>query len=1159
MKKVTGPRTPPGSPPPEKQPELSKKAIPCRMQTTSVSVPPGFEHDFASLHLSQASRESPSTREVLPQKERKVAGVAKGELPKTRILEESVSIESDFRVFHNDALIDVAEFLTHECGWLDQEKKQAVLAMVQAIDAGDLNPDNVLIIEESERLGEDPQSDVINKIFNVARFEDLDIKNAVDQLNKLEEIRLDLHYVKFVGLKQVFAKVWFYKVVLCFNSLILSGQPDCCPKKGIDKLMFMMLYGCQNDLQVLLPVDFFEKILKYLNAEKPVERPLKFCEIIIEKLEKYLQKRQQVESCYSKLSSKEHAQAQAESATALQEAPQGWDYESTKEKVITLLDDPDQEDLIDISSLPKMERFLDEKGNLFPYATYVLQYTWLTGKDITEHAHVMRSLQAIRRSFDQLAPDDRVLVQAFWCYRVFEYLGSFTGIAVEPVTVKRYIDETIDILRKEQKRYENVFASHYLGIKILEDAVGRLEFLKIMGHECEDTRLLLFCELETEKKLASIKLLVDEIVKGNADSKKVQGQSKKYKRDYRKPIMVSGVIADRHELLRNYEMTVISWCDMPDKISRCYILELVKGNLSDNKIPRIDAELLTKVWFVSLIELFDTVTDQSEIRKSYHLFERVYGLIEKAIDNGEHENLSFMYLDILEAALDVTSQWMPEARRLFQSVFNARMRLSEYPEAVMPPEPDSDAQTSDEEASGIAGSYDVTVTQTLDMSGFALSQSPQAGHATLSGKTVKKNETEKLNQTVHFVQKLLDGFISEKQMRNFTAGCEVTLALPIPISEGVLSDIELNVNFIYLLFCLYRDVPNLSRLEILNHVYHNVFSHGVQDSNKITLLLKLWMRRLLQIADKLKCADDYDVCFDLFFDLLKVSVVSHLHKILPYEKLGELQKVLEDIVNKKESEEAKSLLTSVEEIMHPFERSSRAGFKYPSGAFVHDAAAPITAEAGVLQEGSETRLPTMLKQFSDVGEVSVLPDTSRKNTGIEIDDIDSYVDNILEKREIDNKVQRKDLGHSCGKYISCFEQGKLSRNHASDMLNYLLRIDYEMCDDDTLRESFRPVQEAIPRITDEDCHMRCAKFFMHQMIENISRLADKDYLFEDETECLCVFVNGLEWCLKQGVQKWFSDQVVCDVLAQITTFSSSEEIECSRYMEAKIDEYLKPK
>ncbi len=1168
MEQARGPITPSGTPPktpsPERRPRLSKTAsepaMQGRMQTTSVSVPPGFECQIESLRLSPESGVNPSVREVLPQKERKIAGVSEGELPKTRILEEIASIESDFKVFHNDALIDVAEFLTHKCGWLDQEKKQAVLAMLQAIDEDDLNPDNVLIVEEHEALGDHPESDIVRKIFNAARFEKIVVGGIVDRLNKLEKIRGDLHCVSSIEFKQIFAKVWFYKVVLYFKNLMVYGEPGFCPKEGINILMAMMLYGCHNELYILLPVSLLRKVLEYLNIEKKKGTTPKFGSAIIDKLKNGIPEKQRLEALSSKRPSEERGQGQAESATALQEVHQGWDYESTKKKVITLLDDPDQEDFVDISSLPTQERLLDEKGNLFPNTTCVLQYTWLIGKEITGHAHVMSALKTIRQVFNQLTPEDGMLAQAFWCCRAFKYLCSLKYADGKKSVVKRCIDETIEILRKENRRCENVFASHYIGINILEKAAERFEFLIIMGHECEDTRSLLFGELETEKKLESIRLLADEIVKDQVDRQEAKEQAGTYRRDYTKPLMISGAVADRHELLRHYEMMVISCCDLSDTQSIIYLLELAEGNLSGNKIPFRDIGLLTRIWLVSLIELFDVVTDDSEIYKDSKLFERVYKLIRIAVVNGAYENLSFMYIDILETALHIATRWKREAGILFQCVRDVRVSLSENLKSVMPPEPDSDTQTSDEEASGVTGSYDVTVTQTLETSDSALPQALQVGHSPLSEETINRQERQQLNQTISFVQQLLDGSIDNEELASLTANTEVSFALPIPVSEGSLSDTELNTHFIYLLFCWYREIPNETRLKIWMNVYSNTVSKADKDSDKRLLLLKLLGRRLVEIADFMtlpECSDDFDIHFDFLLEVLKIAIGSDIHKILPYEKLDELDEVLENIVNRKESEEAKSLLKSVEERKRHFEMPIETDPEQQPGTLEYEgAAAFMPAGHELQQEGSETGLPVMPGQFSDVAKASALPGISGESTSIEIADIDSYVDNILEKREFDNQVQIKDLDHSSGRYISCFEEGDLSRDHAGKMLNYILRIDYEMVDSDALMDALRPVQDAMPRITDKDRHMRCARFFTHQMIENISRLAGCEYLYEDEIECFCVFLNGLEWCLKQGFQTWFSNEVVCDVLAQIYEMSCREEIECSEYLKTKFDEYL---
>ncbi|WP_211824936.1 hypothetical protein [Kistimonas asteriae] len=731
MAQAPGPRTP-SETPPSTPPAVRRsggahaQAMRGRMQTTHVSVPPGFERYFASPESSVSA----SASEVLPHWKRKVAVVSVGEL--TESLEQRVSKASDFKVFHKYELVDV-EKVIKDAESLDPNKKRALLTINEAIDKRYLNPESVIVPGEWE--WEEPlETNVVKPMFEAAQIITGD-RNVVDvEIEKLMEIRKALHATESGAWKQVFAKIWFYKASLFFKALLAYGGKGYCQDSAKSQLMMMMMYGCHNELYCLLPARLIEEIKNNMGVEKFEEQDLSKRTVIIDKLKEYLEKREILERYVSEEQGVGSGQYKA--SAEIEQIKQEWGYESTKQKVIEILAGSATDDSIDISSLPPLEMFLDREGNLFPHTTCVLQYTLLIAQKLDDHKYMMQALRSVKRMFFKLKVEDKEIAQSFWYFRVFQYLEYLQTLALKSRLKKRNINSILGVLR-EMISEKKLLSSLCLGSNVLEKAVENIESLMRINCECDDIRSVLLKEVEERNKLELRRQLVRKIVACDIDRANAEIQAREYRRpEHAKPLDIDDRdMANSHDVRMHYEILVLSWCFFDDGVARVHVLENIQKNLLAKKIPIHDEGLLSKMWLVLLIDVFVILTNELKEEEDL-LFDRAYRLIEYAIRNGIHENLSVIHLKLLENALETTSNRRDEARGLYQDVYNARMNLPGAHEAedasVMPKEPSSDEQLSDEEGEGVKGSYDVTVPEKSDKAVTVTPQSLKVKQAGLS-------------------------------------------------------------------------------------------------------------------------------------------------------------------------------------------------------------------------------------------------------------------------------------------------------------------------------------------------------------------------------------------------------------------------------------------
>ncbi|GAA4651185.1 hypothetical protein GCM10023116_34680 [Kistimonas scapharcae] len=1084
------------------------------------------------------------------------------------------------------ALQDAGQKVGKTLAWRRKHEGQLVLEIFNAIEERHLNPEIIPEIYAGKYGAEHylstckskqslDREDAVGLIIHLACTGGIKLKDVERQVNRLVMIKNTLSSVEEPLWQQSLGMVWFYTVNVFFKDLVFYGKKEYCSDECRNTVLGMMKFGSFFNFAYLLSTDVLNEIL--LNKNKGCTECLdrSALDFVIGKIQECIDTKQRL--ALSAQGDKETPQTFIEAASdpVLEKSSKSVkeeglagiesDTESagraflggglTRKTIIKLLSDEAYESMIDLSELPTLDDYKDETGEIFSDEASVLQYLLLIKTRVHDPEDIVEALRATYRVRDKVSAQDTCLVDAFLCFRMLQYLGDFSKLKNDQ-GISEYVEKIIDLLR-EKVIPENIFASMYISLNLLKKSVERLSFLEIMGKDYEDVRSSLFDEVEERKKLESIRVLVERIINDDMNSEKAKALLEEYKLEHTQPLSISGTIADSHEIRLHYEVMVVSWCLMSDIPSKVYVLERAESNLAARKIPLCDEGLLTKMWMVFLVDVFDTVTEECFIRKHKPLFERAYRLVKTAVENGAYEKLSTVKLDLLQAALDTTSsKWIPEDRDVYQLVYNELVSSSKSTrddeDSFMPADYSSGPEASDEECCGAMGSYDVSVSK------------KHAVPETVTPQTdAEEEETKKINVTVELVRRLLNDEINEEAAQYATTSIKIEFVLPFDISGSYLDDGEVYMNLLYLLLCWYRPITNACRLAILNNVYFNVVSYDVEDSNKRILLLKLWMRRLVQLADYLTLPDredDYAACSDQLLQLLKTAVGSNLHEILPTEKRDELHEVLDIIAHTKNSSEARSLLKTVRASEKTIKMPREAGFEDQPGTIEYEGAALVPGEHALsLKSGNASLLPSALEKLREDTGASIAPDS--EDTDIEIDDIDNFVDNILGKREFDNQVLVGDLGHSTGKYISFVgERVSLIRNHVTDLLNYLLRIDYEVCEVDDLESALRPVQAAIPNITDEESRQRCARLFMHMMINNVERLhiyEGDDPLDEDEVECLCLFANYLEWCFKNGYDQLFEPKDIDNLLSELNYLASCEYIELSSILKERVDCYLK--
>ena len=383
----------------------------------------------------------------------------------------------------------------------------------------------------------------------------------------------------------------------------------------------------------------------------------------------------------------------------------------------------------------------------------------------------------------------------------------------------------------------------------------------------------------------------------------------------------------------------------------------------------------------------------------------------------------------------------------------------------------------------------------------------------------KRKEASLLEVTMGFVRRLLSGDIDEVTADNHTQGIDIEFTLPLDNVADPLDDFDLNVHFLYLLLCPYRNIPQQKKFDVLAAVFNSLNSRNIDDGQKKQLLTELWMLRLVQSADEVLSAlllQGIAENLDALLTLMSNAISRGWHQMLTSDGLDTLHKTL-DYIQTQQSSVTDRQHTG--ELLRLVNEANDAQDETGVTAESRGESPEPPAYTGELRELS----PQQTESFSLVSEqvsdsAANTPEIQALDTTIE--DIDSYVDDLLTESVFNLFGRISDLGHGTESYRSFIDEpasDSLSSEHAREILNYLLRINYQTSDLEELEYALGAVKFSITRLADDVCRKRCAALFTHMLISCLGQLHIGETANPAEqgtANLLQVFADHFSWCIE---------------------------------------------
>ncbi len=612
----------------------------------------------------------------------------------------------------------------------------AVLDVFDAVDDDDLSSQTVSVLISRKYKKESFWETYINKrtlekwdvvgiIMHIASFEKLKNDNITKYIERLNRIKDGFDRCSEPLWQQSLGKVWYYKVLNVFKALYLEGKANCSDE-GRNTVVTMVKFGCVMNLTYLVGDIILNTVLQDMGQKAPAGVEQKVWDFFKKKIGEALN----VAKSLSPQAMKQEAVAadvakeleklkmsvgstQADAAhSAEADKKQALADHKTKEVIIAILDDENYERTVDVRHLPSLDFYTDQAGALHSDTASVLQYALLM-KTRQPAADALIPLRAICRRFDTVSSEDKNLIQAFWFFRIIQYLESFSEQSSDDVISSQCVDEMLDLLWEfaiPAKAYRSV----YLNSCFLESAVERLDYYQLLGKDCEEIRIEIYKERQEREKLKKIKALANDLINDVYTRERMQVIVEECGVGEYQVLYRSDCLTDSLVLRKYYEEVILTWCGTYADNITFFRLQSIWDALNSKSIRIGDQSLLLKVCFLSMIELFVKVTDKKKIRQNFYLFSDVYGLVKSVMTTELHKKLTYSQLDLLKTALSRTSPWKRDAGPLHQSVLDAMTDIIVRPGyvsedyVVMPAQYElATAAASDEESIGSREEYDI--------------------------------------------------------------------------------------------------------------------------------------------------------------------------------------------------------------------------------------------------------------------------------------------------------------------------------------------------------------------------------------------------------------------------------------------------------------------